>query len=103
MKIPVIVDNRIVSVEEFNPNLNLWKKPSYCNEGGNLGLVRVSQGKYKGCLALLYQDEWYPSCNHGELISDHDAWELCQNRGKVHLIEQLGIEWNCGIIDGGVA
>ena len=90
--------HNIIAVEQFKPNLNHWKKPSYMNEGGNLGLVRVTSGEHEGCLALLYQDDWYPSVNHGELISDHDAWELCQSRGKVHLIEQLRIEWNRGII-----
>lgn len=100
MKIPVYAGNEIVSVEEFKPNLNIGHSPSYVNEGGNLGLCRVSSGRYEGCLALLYQDDWYPSCNRGKLISDHDAWELCHSRGKVHLIEQLHIDWNVGIIGG---
>ena len=100
VEIPVYdKNNREVCVVEFTPNLNQNRKPSYVNEGGNLGLVRITEEcEHKGCLALLYQDDWYPSCNRGELISDHDAWVLCQMRGKVHLREKLGIEWNRGII-----
>lgn len=100
MQIPVYDNkNRIVSVEDFKPNLNI-RGPDYLNEGGNMGLCRVSKGKYKNSLAILYQSEVHPSCNHGELISDHEAWELCYNRGKVHLIDKLHIEYNLGFIGG---
>jgi len=98
MQIPVYdKTNHIVSVENFKPNLNI-RGPSYVNEGGNMGICRVSRGKYEGCLAVLYQSDVHPSCNHGEIISDNEAFELCQNRGKIHLIDQLRIQWNVGII-----
>ena len=52
MEIPVYdKKNKIIAVEQFKPNLNHWKKPSYMNEGGNLGLVRVTSGEHEGCLA----------------------------------------------------
>jgi hypothetical protein len=99
MQIPVYDSQRhIIAVEEFEPNLNIKNVPNYLNEGGNMGLTRIKKGKYRGVLAILYENEIHPSSNFGELISDHDAWELCQSRGKVHLIEQLRIEWNQGII-----
>jgi len=99
MQIPVYDNhNKIISVEEFKPNLNI-RGPAYINEGCNMGICRITQGEYKGCLALLYQDMIHPSCNHGELISDNDAWELCKNRGKMHLIQEYNIEWNLGFVE----
>lgn len=102
MQIPVYNKNHvIVSVEEFKPNLNLHQVPSYLNESCNMGLVRISKGPYKNCLAVLYEHPFYPSCNRGEIISDNEAFEICQNRGKVHLIDQYKIQWNLGIIGVG--
>lgn len=100
MQIPVYDEhNNIVSVETFHANLNIRNAPAYLNENCNMGLVRISTGKYKGYLAVLYQDNWHPSCNHGTIISDNEGFELCQNRGKVHLIDKLNIEYNVGIVE----
>ncbi len=101
IQIPVPIYNKhheIIQVVEHSKNLNI-QGPSYINEGGNMGLIRITEGKYKGCLAILYQYPLHPSCNRGELISDHDAWEICQNRGKISLIHSLNIEWNRGIME----
>lgn len=100
MQIPVYdKKNKIIAVEKFTPNLNIHG-PSYINECCNMGLVRITKGKYKGSLAILYQDYWHPSTNHGTIISDNEAFEICQNRGKIHLIDKLQIQWNIGITGG---
>lgn len=98
MQIPVYdKKHRRISVETFKPNLNIHG-PAYLNEGGNMGLCRVSSGKYTGCLAVLYQSDVHPSSSYGEILSDNEGWELCRSRGKVHLIDQLRIEFNVGIL-----
>ena len=96
MQIPVYRDGKIIACPNFTPNLDLISAPSYLNESCSMGLVRLSNAKdpmYEGLLAVLYMHEFYPSQNRGELISENDAWVLCQNRGKVELIQQLGITY----------
>lgn len=100
MQIPIYDSKRhIIAVEDFEPNLNIKDVPEYINEGGNMGITRIKKGKYRGVLAILYENEGHPSTNWGKLISDHDAWELCQNRGKISLIEKYNIDWHNGRIE----
>ena len=88
----------VIPLKQFKPNLNIGNTPGYNNESCNMGLIRIPQGKYKGNLAILYENECYPDTNWGEIISDHQAYELCINRGKTNIINKLNIEWNHGII-----
>ena len=100
MQIPVFDNNyKIIAVENFKNNLDINDAPSYTNEGCSMGLTRITKGEYKGVLALLYENEIHPNSSHGELISDHDAWELCYKRGKISLIEEFDIDWNNGILE----
>ena len=100
MQIPVYDNNyEIIAVENFKNNLDIIDAPSYTNEGCSMGLTRISKGEYKGYLALLYENEIHPNSSHGELISDHDAWELCYKRGKISLIEEFDIDWNVGLME----
>ena len=100
MQIPIYnSQHEIIHVEKMINNLNIRDAPEYLNEGGNMGLTRIKEGKYNGVLAVLYENEKCPSSSYGELISDHDAWELCYNRGKVSLIEEFDIDWNNGILE----
>lgn len=77
---------KIISVVPFTPNLNI-NGPRYLNEGGDMGLTRDHNGK----LVLMYHYTEHPSSDKGEYISEEEAYEICYNRGKQHLIERLHI------------
>lgn len=80
---------KILEIVPFTPNLNL-QGPRYLNEGGDMGLARNKEGR----LVLMYHYTEFPSCNKGEYISEEEAYEICYNRGKQHVIEQLQIKPN---------
>lgn len=92
--IPIISNNKTVTTVKFEPNLNCNNKPSYLNEGGNIGLCRIQKGRYRNRLVIMYEDEFYPSCNHGEFITENDAYNLCISRGKNMVIKKLNINPN---------
>lgn len=89
--IPVKVNKKTVTTMKFEPNLNLSSGPSYVNEGGNIGLARVPKGKYKDKLVFMYEDNYFPSRNYAEFISENDAYDLCISRGKNMIIKKLDI------------
>ncbi len=92
MLIPVYnKNNKKIGQTPFIDNLTFDNKPSYCNESGRLGLVRVRDGKYKNKLILLYYDEFFSSCSRGEFITEDEAYDLCLSRGKLQLTERLQI------------
>ena len=80
---------KILEVLPFKANLNL-RGPRYLNEGGDMGLTRNKEGR----LVLMYHYTEFPSRDKGEYISEEEAYEICYNRGKQHLIEQLQIKPN---------
>lgn len=81
-----LYDNRghIKQTYTFKENLNIYG-PRYLNEGANMGLIRDKKGR----LILMYQHEEFPSSDHAEVVSEEEAYELCLNRGKQHLVEEL--------------
>lgn len=78
--------HHIIATYTFKENLNV-RGPRYLNEGANMGLIRDKQGN----LVLMYQHEEFPSSDHAEYISEEEAYELCLNRGKQCLVEELRI------------
>lgn len=92
--IPILVNNAIVDTISFEPNLNLIGVPSYLNESCNMGLKRISDGKYKNKIVLMFEDEFHPKTNHAEFISEEKAYELCVNRGKYEIIKKYNIKPN---------
>jgi len=78
--------NHIIATYTFKPNLNV-RGPRYLNEGANMGLIRDKTGK----LVLMYQHEEFPSCDRAEYITETEAYEICLNRGKQCLVEELHI------------
>lgn len=83
--IPVYKRNReILGTYTFKQNLNV-RGPRYLNEGCNMGLIRDTQGN----LVLMYQHEEFPSSDFAEYVSEDEAYELCLNRGKQCLVEEL--------------
>ncbi len=92
MFIPVYnKNNKKIGQTIFIDNLTFDNKPSYCNESGRLGLVRVREGKYKNKLILLYYDEYFSSCSRGDFISEDEAYDICLSRGRLNLTEELNI------------
>lgn len=97
--IPLRVDGRVVTTLPFEPNLNCVDDPSYVNEGCNLGLKRIDDSvplkrideEYRGNLVLMFEDEFFPTQNHGRIISENEAYELCLKKGKNALIKKLDI------------
>lgn len=89
--IPIINNKKRVASVRFVPNLNLAGEPSYVNEGGNMGLIRIKDGRFKDRLVVMYENEFYPSQNRGEFISEDDAYDLCLSRGKNVVIKRLNI------------
>lgn len=79
-------NGEIISAVQFKPNLNLVA-PRYMNEGGEMGITRDK----KGNLILMYYYPEFPSCNHGEYISEEEAYKICYNRGKQEVIKELRI------------
>ena len=93
MLIPILFGKRdIVGTVEFKPNLNLHGEPAYMNEGCNIGIVRVPEGTYKGRLVYMIQDEFWPTANRAEFISEREAYELCVQRGKYDVIKEYDIK-----------
>lgn len=89
--IPVFLKSRIVATVPFVNNLHV-NGPSYLNDSGDMGLVRVNRGKLRGKLILLYEDEAYPKANHGRIISENEAYELCVIKGKYNLVKKFNIQ-----------
>lgn len=86
IKIPLYDGNKIVDVVEFVDNLTLSHVPDYVNENGHIGLCR-----HRGMLVLMFFDEHYQETSHAEYISEKEGYELCLNRGKLDLAEELEI------------
>lgn len=83
-------DDKIIATIPFIPNFNV-DGPSYLNDSGNMGLLRIRSGKLKGKLVLLFENEMYPSRNRGDVIDETEAYELCVLKGKLNLIKKFNI------------
>ncbi|PAV07654.1 hypothetical protein [Methanosphaera cuniculi] len=84
----------VVAYVPATDNLTCHNEAPCNNEGGNMGLVRIKYGEQKGNLAIIYWNELWESSAFGELITDKDAFDLCFDKNKTHLIEELGINPN---------
>lgn len=96
MDIRVFNDNHSKVIAYVPPcdNLTMKNEPPCNNEGGNIGLCRIEFGQYAGKLAVVYWNEMWMSSAFGELIDEVEAFELCFERGKTHLIDILEINPN---------
>lgn len=89
--IPIYFGKQRITTVAFEPNLNVQNVPAYVNESCNMGIVRIEKGYYKNKLVIMYEDEFYPSHNMGEFISEDDAYDLCIKRGKNNIIKKYNI------------
>lgn len=86
----------IAYTEPIN-NLTIKDARPYENDGGDIGLVRIEHGQFKGRLAIIYYNELYIECGFGELIDECEAFDLCFERGKPWLIDKLKIDPNADL------
>lgn len=91
--IPLYDENRrIIRTVKFVDNLTIDTPPYQVLERGcGVGLKRLKKGKYQGMLVLMKYDYWNPTGSEAEFISEDEAYELCLNRGRAKLIEELGL------------
>ena len=86
--------SRVIAYVPPCDNLTCHNEAPCNNEGGNIGLQRIKFGQYTGKLCVVYWHEAWLECAFGEIISETDAFELCFERSKTHLIDQLMIDPN---------
>lgn len=88
IKIPLYNgSDEILGTVSFEDNLTLSSMPSYVNEGGRVGIKRLSNSR----LVWMYYDPVFPSASRAEYISEEDAYEECLNRGRLNVVELYNI------------
>lgn len=87
MLIPVYDDQRrIIETVTFIDNLTLSDAPDYVNENGQLGLTRKD-----GVLYRMYYSDDYPNTSYAYEVTEEEAYEICLNRGRLYLVDELQI------------
>ena len=94
--IPIYNDNdKIIGLVEFEDNLTLVDSPDYVNMNGRMGLKRLGEdyGVLQGELVLMFYDPYYPKTSFAEIVTEREAFDYCQNRGKLELASELGLKY----------
>lgn len=88
-------DDRIIGLVEFEDNLTLVDSPDYVNMNGRMGLKRLGEdyGVLQGELVLMFYDPYYPKTSFAEIVTEKEAYDYCQNRGKLELASELGLKY----------